>query len=94
MHRISVEDFNEWLDNPITLGVLRLIKDEAQAHRDMAAAGIPLQTSGFVGIGEKYFALINTAMVYENLLENLTYENVFQEETNDAVSSGREPTLN
>ena len=95
MTKINVDDFNEWLENPITLGVLRLIKDEATAYREMAAAGIPLQASGFVGIGEKYFTLINTAMVYDNLLENLTFENVFQSENDDnEVQTRREQTLN
>lgn len=94
--RYSIEDFEEWLDNPITLDVLKLIKDEAQAHREMASQGIPLGSGDFSKIGERYFSIINTAMVYENLLENLTYDNVTSTEDNDndEVSSSRQQTLN
>lgn len=94
-NRYSVEDFEEWLDNPITLDFIKLVGDEARAHRDMAASGLPLGAGSFDKIGEKYFSIINTALVYENLLENLTYDNISQEETfDDEVSPGREQTLN
>ena len=97
MNKISQEDFDEWIDGPITQEVLKLIQDEAQNFRDMAAAGFPMQADNFTKVGEKYFSLINTAMVYENLLGNLTFENIFLKEEaidDNDVSSGREPTLN
>ena len=91
MQKISKDDFDSWLENPITLGVIKLLKDEAEAHRFMAASGQALGSTTFERIGEKYFTLINTAMVYENLLANLTYDNIFpKEENNDEVSSSWE----
>lgn len=95
MRRISEDDFSEWLDNPITLKLVKLLKDEAVAHRDMVAAGAAMGAGDFTRIGERYFSLINTAMVYENLLDNLTYDNIISEEIVDAeVQAGRDQTLN
>lgn len=94
--RYSIDDFEEWLNNPITLDFIKLIKDEAQAHREMASTGLPLGAGSFEKIGEKYFSIINTAMAYENLLDNLTYDNISQEETfdNDEIHTSGEQTLN
>ena len=82
----------------MTLGLIKLIKDEASAHREMAAGGHPLSMGSFERIGEKYFSLINTAMVYENLLDNLAYDVIFpsteEEYNDDSVSPDGEPTLN
>lgn len=86
MHKISKEDFEIWMENPITLEVFTLIKEEAKVYREMASGGGPMGAGSFEKIGEKYFSLINTAQVYENLLDHLTYEEVFpQEETEDEV---------
>lgn len=98
MKRIPIEDFEDWLDNPVTLGFIKLIKDEAAAYREMAASGHPLSMGSFERIGEKYFSLINAAMAYENLLDNLAYDNIFpsteEEYNDDKVSTDGEPTLN
>ena len=90
MNRISEEDFSEWLDGPITLKFRKLLRDEAAAHRNMAGAGGAMGSGDFTKIGEKYFSLINTAMVYENLLDNLTYDNVIEENDDDAVHTSGE----
>ena len=93
MKRISEEDFAEWLDNPITLKLIKLLKDEAIVHRGMVADGAAMGAGTFERVGEKYFSLINTAMVYENLLDNLTYDNVIEEQSDDGeIQAGGEPT--
>lgn len=93
MNRISEEDFSEWLDNPITLKLIKLLKEEAHAHRSLVANGAAMDSNDFTRIGEKYFSLINTAMVYENLLENLTYDNVIEEyNDNGEIQASREST--
>ncbi len=94
MSKITQANFDEWMDGPITQGVLNLLREEALSFRNMAAAGYPMQAESFAKMGERYFSLITTATVYENLLENLTFDNVFlKEETLDDndLSSGREP---
>lgn len=91
-NKISKEDFEEWLDGPITRAYLELLNQEANEYRNLASAGHALDGEDFTKIGQKYFVLLTTARVYENMLANLTYENVFpqEEKIDDEVSANRE----
>lgn len=84
---IKKEEFEAWVENPITEALLKLLKEEALNYREMVWNGGCTVPDDFNKTGQMYFRYINTAIVYENLLDNLTYENLFpQEEANEITS--------
>ena len=84
---MDAEAFGSWMEHPCTEAFVQWIKNNIQARRDIVSGGGCLMGDGFEKIGQSYFAQMNTLTVYENLLNDLTYETLFpKEESEDGES--------
>ena len=86
---IPREEFESWLENPITEALIKLLKDEAREYREIVRNGGCTVPDDFNKTGQMYFRYVNTAIVYENLLDNLTYDSLFPTEEDNEITDSR-----
>lgn len=85
--KVTPEQFKEWEENPITMRLKQFLNEEATVRKTFIADGSCKRDSIFE-TGEQYTLQIIAADIYSQLA-NISYEDLFLEEEDDADSTSR-----
>lgn len=88
MIRPSEEDYQEWKDGYITKEFFKYLIFQANEKRYDAARGSCMGKS-MNETGETYYKYIQTALIYEDLVHNVTYDDIFPIEEQDENKASR-----
>lgn len=87
--KIEKEDFDNWLESPITEKYIAFIKYQIEVRKEAMVEGSCLTAEGFEKIGQIYWAHREIISMYESMLNDLQYEVICptEEETEDGSNS-------
>lgn len=89
---VSNEVFEDWIEHPCTEALKDLLNEHASLIRE-AIGNNSCSGMSFEQIGQDYVVKTNTARVYEDVLDKLTYNDLFPKEeisNNASEASGSE----
>jgi hypothetical protein len=87
---VSKEEFAEWQNSYITKRFFQFLKDESYLQRNNAAMGACKRKS-FIESGEEYSNTMLRADVYDNIVDDTQYEDVFPESIEETKTDESNP---
>lgn len=92
---VTEKEFSDWLGLPCTEAYMEFIRDQIEARKEIAGSGGCLAQEGFQAVGQRYFVIMSTISIYENMLEDIKKFDLIlpseEEENSDDSNSQESP---